>query len=227
MSYHIPLRRKASHNSSPSHSTQSQVVQPSDIASLDHSATGSRIGHPSMFDPVSGQQSQQSSERQTPASVIAQGSVPGHSFDQIRLHADDASDYQPIRTPFAVDTSRITPAQTISLARTPITPVQTNSTTLMVQRYKPPTNTADDIANGHAYNKHVIDQQEFPEIRNNSDFATLIEDIINNPEEHKALSNGRHAFWKNNTVVIYNPNAADKGTCFKPTGGKRYYDNLV
>ncbi|MFQ3632175.1 hypothetical protein [Roseiflexus sp.] len=186
-----------------------------------------------MFDPVSGQQSQQSSERQT-----QHGSVPGHSFDQIRLHADDTSDSRPIRTPFAVDTPRITSAQTISLARAPITPVQINSATLMVQRYKPPANTAHAIANGHAYNKHVVTQREFPEITNNpafanriedmiSAFATRIEDIINNPEEHKALSNGRHAFWKNNTVVIYNPNAADKGTCFKPTGGKSYYDELV
>ncbi|MFQ3684942.1 MAG: hypothetical protein SNJ51_21970, partial [Roseiflexus sp.] len=102
-----------------------------------------------------------------------------------------------------------------------------NSATLMVQRYKPPANTAHAIANGHAYNKHVVTQREFPEITNNSDFTSLIEDIINNPEEHKALSNGRHAFWKNNTVVIYNPNASDKGTCFKPTAGKSYYDNLV
>lgn len=97
----------------------------------------------------------------------------------------------------------------------------------MVQR-KPPAGTAQTIPNGHAYHKHVQQQREFPEINSVGDFATLIDTIINSPAEHKALSGGREAFWDGkDTVVIYNPKAGDKGTCFRPTAGKTYFDNLA
>ena len=49
---------------------------------------------------------------------------------------------------------------------------------------------------------------------------------MNNPDEQKALSSGRQAYWKGNTVVITNPKATDGGTAFRPTAGKAYYDSL-
>jgi len=82
------------------------------------------------------------------------------------------------------------------------------------------------VANGHAYNLHVIDRGEFPEINNRQEFADLIDDIIQRPDENKALTGGRHAYWKDDTVVITNPRDPDGGTAFRPTRGKAYYDNL-
>ncbi len=85
---------------------------------------------------------------------------------------------------------------------------------------------ASSIANGHAYNKHVLQKGEFPEINNRSEFADYIHDIMRNPDEYKVLTNGRAAYWKNGTVVITNPLDVDGGTAFRPAGGWAYFDNL-
>ncbi|WP_244124605.1 filamentous hemagglutinin N-terminal domain-containing protein [Burkholderia gladioli] len=88
---------------------------------------------------------------------------------------------------------------------------------------------ADEIANGHAFDKHVIDQNEFGgSITTQQQFANQIENILNNPSATKQLSNGRSAYWDDASgmVVIRNPNAVDGGTAFKPTNGKSYFNNL-
>ncbi|WP_438287399.1 VENN motif pre-toxin domain-containing protein [Paraburkholderia phenoliruptrix] len=88
---------------------------------------------------------------------------------------------------------------------------------------------AEEIANGHAFDKHVIDQNEFGgSITTQQQFANQIENILNNPSATKQLSNGRSAYWDDASgmVVIRNPNAADGGTAFKPTNGKSYFNNL-
>ncbi len=87
--------------------------------------------------------------------------------------------------------------------------------------------TAITIAGGHAYGKHVIDQGEFPGVTDPDSFATVVDRVMKSPE-HKTLSGGRHAYWDDSTrtVVIVNPNASDKGTCFRPHLGKNYYANL-
>lgn len=91
------------------------------------------------------------------------------------------------------------------------------------------------IANGHAYDKHVIKQGEFPEIPNPvadrpagiAQFQKIIDRVMGSAE-NKALSNGRHAFWEDatGTLVITNPKDADGGTCFRPSAGKSFYDKL-
>jgi hypothetical protein len=85
-------------------------------------------------------------------------------------------------------------------------------------------NSATSIANGHAYDKHVVAQGEFPEIKSRADFEQLIAEVMNNPDENKALSGGRHAYWKGDVIVITNPRHPDGGTAFRPTAGKAYYD---
>ena len=86
----------------------------------------------------------------------------------------------------------------------------------------------EQISSGHAYNKHVIRQQEFTDLNINSpaDFARHIENIVANPSESKKLSNGRSAYWddKSGTIVIRDPNSKDGGTAFRPTLGKTYFD---
>jgi hypothetical protein len=87
---------------------------------------------------------------------------------------------------------------------------------------------AEAIANGHSYEKHVVKEKLFPEVKDREDFAKLIGKVIANAAHHKELENDREAFYdqKTNTIVIVNPRARDKGTCFRPDRGKKYFDNL-
>jgi hypothetical protein len=87
---------------------------------------------------------------------------------------------------------------------------------------------ADLIADGHAYDKHVIEREEFPDISSQDQFSDYIKDILRNPNEVKSLPRGRTAYWDDGsgTVVIQNPNDLDGGTAFRPPEGKSYFDSL-
>jgi hypothetical protein len=87
--------------------------------------------------------------------------------------------------------------------------------------------TAEKIAGGHAFDKHVIDQGEFPGVTTRSQFAQKIESVIRNGEA-KSLSGRRTAWWDSGsgTVVIRNPGAVDGGTAFVPSNGRAYFDGL-
>lgn len=84
------------------------------------------------------------------------------------------------------------------------------------------------ISGGHSYQKHVVDEKQFPDIKSQEEFGELIAKVIANATNHRELENGREAYYdKNiNVIVIYNPKARDKGTCFKPSAGIRYFQNL-
>jgi filamentous hemagglutinin len=87
-----------------------------------------------------------------------------------------------------------------------------------------------EIAGGHAFEKHVLNQGEFKGlgIRTREQFANHIENVVNNPTASRQLSGGRSAYWQDSTgtVVIRNPRAADGGTAFQPTNGRAYFDGL-
>jgi hypothetical protein len=87
---------------------------------------------------------------------------------------------------------------------------------------------AKAIGTGHAYEKHVIDEKLFPEVKSEKEFVELIAKLLANPTHHRELENDREAFYdkKSNTIVIYNPRAKDNGTCFRPRAGFKYYENL-
>lgn len=87
---------------------------------------------------------------------------------------------------------------------------------------------AQAIATGHSYQKHVIEEKQFPEVKDRRDFKNLIARILANPTHQRELANDREAFFevKTNTIVIYNPHARDKGTCFRPRAGLRYFQRL-
>ena len=87
---------------------------------------------------------------------------------------------------------------------------------------------AKAIASGHAYEKHVVEEKLFPEVKNKDDFVEVIANVLANPTHHRELENDREAYYdkKSNTIVIYNPHARDKGTCFRPRAGLKYYENL-
>jgi hypothetical protein len=73
---------------------------------------------------------------------------------------------------------------------------------------------AGDIANGHAYDKHVVQQGEYQGITSRTQFQQLIQNTLDNPTADKALSGGRHAYWnsQDGTVVITDPSNPDGGT---------------
>jgi hypothetical protein len=87
---------------------------------------------------------------------------------------------------------------------------------------------AKAIATGHAYEKHVVEERLFPEVKNKDDFAKVIAKVLANPTRHRKLENDRAAYFdsKSNIIVIYNPHARDKGTCFKPRAGLKYFEGL-
>ena len=84
------------------------------------------------------------------------------------------------------------------------------------------------IAEGHAYPKHVVDRDEFPDIPNREQFAGLIARVITLADATKTLPDGRRAYWQNliRTSVIVDPNDPDGGTAFRPVRGRLYFDEL-
>jgi filamentous hemagglutinin len=87
---------------------------------------------------------------------------------------------------------------------------------------------AEKIARGHAFQKHVVEQSEFPGITREDEFSKFIARILMNPTERKKLSRGRNACWdeSTHTVVITDPKSPETGTAFKPKGGKGYFEGL-
>jgi hypothetical protein len=84
------------------------------------------------------------------------------------------------------------------------------------------------MSRGHAYEKHVVDEKLFLEVKSRDDFMDLIARVLANPTHHRELENDREAYFdnKSNTIVIYNPHARDKGTCFRPRAGLKYFEGL-
>ena len=84
------------------------------------------------------------------------------------------------------------------------------------------------IARGHSYQKHVVEEKQFPEVKNRDDFVELIARVLANPTHHRDLERDREAYFdrKSNTIVIYNPHARDRGTCFRPRAGLKYFEGL-
>ena len=87
---------------------------------------------------------------------------------------------------------------------------------------------AKAIAGGHAYEKHVVEEKLFPEVKSTSDFVDVIAKVLANPTHHRELENDREAYFDktSNTIVIYSPHAKDRGTCFRPRNGLKYFEGL-
>jgi hypothetical protein len=87
---------------------------------------------------------------------------------------------------------------------------------------------AEKIGKGHSYDKHVVKERQFPKVKDQQAFIDLIAEVLANPTHSKKLERGREAFYDQpqNILVIVDPRSRDKGTCFRPSAKKRYYDNL-
>ncbi|MFB6909357.1 RHS repeat domain-containing protein [Streptomyces bacillaris] len=77
-------------------------------------------------------------------------------------------------------------------------------------------------ADGHAFDKHVLKQGEFPGIRTRKQFAAMIEGVVLFGERRVA-GNGRSAYWRKGVIVIRNPKSRDGGTVFTPKEGYGYF----
>lgn|GEM_PF-876996 len=84
---------------------------------------------------------------------------------------------------------------------------------------------AEKIGKGHAFSKHVQQQAEYGNITQDA-FIKIIEDTMDNGVS-KGLAGGRTAYWLDGTIVIHDPSSGDRGTAFKPTDGKAYYDRQI
>ncbi|MFQ3609802.1 MAG: hypothetical protein SNJ55_14300 [Chloroherpetonaceae bacterium] len=91
-----------------------------------------------------------------------------------------------------------------------------------------PRQVAELIANGHAYQKHVVQQKEFPEVESVTAFVVLVQYVIVSGRK-KTLSGGRVAYWSAvaKTVVIYPVYSPQNGTAFRPKTGEDYFNNLL
>ncbi|MFH0825709.1 MAG: hypothetical protein V2B18_23385, partial [Pseudomonadota bacterium] len=105
-------------------------------------------------------------------------------------------------------------------------------------------NLAHRIANGHAYMKHVENNNDkrFPSHRHlkveedvpisRVEFQRLIQSALSMPDRAKVLENGQIAYeYKDKhtgerIVVIYNPDDPDLGTAYYPDEGEAEFDRL-
>ncbi|MES2198847.1 MAG: RHS repeat-associated core domain-containing protein [Chlamydiota bacterium] len=88
--------------------------------------------------------------------------------------------------------------------------------------------TAEEISGGHAFEKHVIQRNEFPGF-SRFEFEQHLKKILNNPTEVKTLTSKRTGYWDrtSGTVIVRDPSAIDGGTAFRPIQGKKYYDDVL
>lgn len=79
--------------------------------------------------------------------------------------------------------------------------------------------TAEEIAQGHAYDKHVVQGREFEDlgITERYQFQDHVEYVINNPSDVRYYTDGRTVYLdaETRTVVIRNPGAGES-TAFRP-----------
>jgi hypothetical protein len=80
-------------------------------------------------------------------------------------------------------------------------------------------------AAAHAYDKHVITQHEFPEVRNQADLQVLAENVMKTSQPEKG-GNGSIFFYQatTNTLVVLNPRNPVQSSIFRPTAGRTYVD---
>ena len=78
---------------------------------------------------------------------------------------------------------------------------------------------AEEIAYGHAFEKHILAQGEFTgNIKTRQQFQKHIEMVLDQPTMIRKTGDERIGIWHEETssMVIYNPRASDGGTAFQP-----------
>ena len=88
-------------------------------------------------------------------------------------------------------------------------------------------NRAADIAN-HAYDEHVLDRGEFPEIHDKLQWQLLAQNVMKNTQSEQAPS-GQTLFYQSstNTLVIVDPEFPERSTIYRPTRKGRYLEDQL
>lgn len=86
---------------------------------------------------------------------------------------------------------------------------------------------AERIAAGHAFNKHVVEGKEFPNVSGRKEFQELIFEILTHPDEERTLERNRRAYWsgKHAAIVIVDFSSDSDGTAFRPHKAKEYFES--
>ena len=80
----------------------------------------------------------------------------------------------------------------------------------------------------HAYNEHVVDGREFPEVGSQVEFRLLIQNVIQNNEPLVAPDGGVFFYEQStNTLVIINPAGAEDASAFRPSRGIEYLEDQL
>jgi len=84
---------------------------------------------------------------------------------------------------------------------------------------------AQRIASGHAWAEH---QDEFSEVAGTDEFAILILRLLTAATDERPLRWERFAYWDepSGTIVITSPVDPDRGTCFRPTDGRVFFETV-
>ena len=85
---------------------------------------------------------------------------------------------------------------------------------------------AGKIASVHAYDRHVVLGEDFPEVKSREEFANLIFEVLTQPQSvSRLIRQGREALWNESlrTIVILDRQSEDGGTTFRPTSGRAYF----
>jgi hypothetical protein len=91
---------------------------------------------------------------------------------------------------------------------------------------------AVQISMGHAYKEHVEVRREFPRITNRRQYAEFIHRImmkVRNTKDYKNLpDSGRRGYWdeETRTLVIEDSLHPDGGSAYKPTEGRKAFEDL-
>lgn len=98
------------------------------------------------------------------------------------------------------------------------------------QAGKTTSNIATKIARGHAFTKHISDFSSLG-IRTSDQLASHADSImnkVNGTSNMKYLERWRKAYWDDSTstIVISDPNHVDLWTMFRPTAGKKYFNEI-
>jgi hypothetical protein len=86
---------------------------------------------------------------------------------------------------------------------------------------------AADVAN-HAYEKHVRDSGEFPEIHSEIELQLLAQDVMKRSQPETAR-NGHILFYRSstNTLVVINPDRPEVSTIFRPPEKREYVNRIL
>ncbi|MEB0109677.1 hypothetical protein [Pseudomonas sp. MH9.3] len=78
---------------------------------------------------------------------------------------------------------------------------------------------AEEVANGHTFEKHVVERQEFADlgISTKSQFQSFVEKIVSNPEiERRQSIDGTTYYLDNSTKTIVISAQRGEATAFRP-----------